>query len=112
MAGELQIFTSLDALVERTNSLIASRADYRSRAETAEAELLSLRETVREQQKHIRQLEKNRAPGPVIVDKSVSFSKIVSDKLADSADAAEIRQKLDEYIGHIDRCIAQLSNLS
>ncbi len=112
MISELQIFTSLDALVQRTEKLVALQADYKNRAERAEAEVVTLKETVREQQKLIRQLEKNKTSGTAIVDKSTSFSKIVSDKLADTAEAAEIRQKIDEYIDHIDRCIAQLSTLS
>ncbi len=112
MISEIQLFTTLDTLMQRTETLVMLEADYRKRAQKAEAEVITLKETVREQQKQIRQLEKNKVSGTAIVDKSTSFSKIVSDKLANTADAAEIRQKLDEYIGHIDRCIAQLSTLS
>ena len=112
MATEVQLFTTLDALVERTDTLVALTKSYQDRIAETETEIEALRGTVREQQKQIRELQKKKTSGTGIVDKSVSFSKIVSDKLAETADAAEIKQKLDDYIGHIDRCIAQLSNLS
>jgi 7-cyano-7-deazaguanine synthase in queuosine biosynthesis len=112
MNSESQLFTTLDALIHRTETLVALKTDYEQRAKAAEAEVITLRETVRLQQKQIRQLEKNQVSGTAIVDKSVSFSKLVSDKLANTTDAADIKQKLDEYIDCIDRCIAQLSTLS
>jgi regulator of replication initiation timing len=112
MISELQLFTTLDTLEQRLGRLIGLNSEYRQRLDQLVLENDTLKDTVREQQKQIREFQKSKTSGTQIVDKSIKFSKIVSDNLAQTADSADIKQKLDAYIRDVDRCIAYLSDLS
>jgi hypothetical protein len=49
---------------------------------------------------------------PPAFTKSKDFGKLVSSNLPDAVAREEVKQKLDEYIRDLDRCITHLSTLS
>lgn len=123
MASEFRIITQLDALLRKTDLLTQLLAETRQRVVQLELENETLRESSRDYQnqlkeakereaKALREVSKKPAESPQSFHYPKQIGKIVSDNPANMVSNAEIKQKLDEYIQEIDRCIAHLSTLS
>lgn len=123
MASEFRIITQLDALIQKTALLMQSLDDARQRIAQLERENEALHESRRDYQNQLKEAKEKEAKLPKEVSKKPAelpqpfinpkeIGKIVSDNPAKMVSNAEIKQKLDEYIQEIDRCIAHLNNLS
>ena len=87
-------------------------AQQRQRTEQLERENEDLQNTIREQQNQLKQQQKKAVDTSPSFTKSKDFGKLVSSNLPDAVAREEVKQKLDEYIRDLDRCIAHLSTLS
>lgn len=105
MASEFQLIALIETLGQKTETLTGLLAEARQRISQLEVEN-------KDQQNQLKQYQKKGIDSQSIFLKSTNFGKIVSDNLNDTVTSAEIKQKLDEYIQEIDRCIAHLSTLS
>ncbi len=102
----------LEDVEHRVFDLTVLAAQYQQRIKELEQENNTLQETLREQQNLVKQAQKRAADNPPPAAKSKDFSKLVLSNLPDAVAREEVKQKLDEYILDIDRCIAHLSALS
>lgn len=112
MASEFQIILQLDALIQKTETLTRSLAEARQRVDHLESENKRLQTSIQEQERQLKDLPKKPAELQETFLNPKEIVKIVSDNPASKVSNAELKQKLDEYIQEIDRCIAHLSNLS
>ncbi len=87
-------------------------AQQKQRIEQLERDNADHLETIRKQQNQSKQQLKKEVESPPAFTKSKDLSKLVSSNLPDAVAREEVKQKLDEYIRDIDRCIAHLSTLS
>lgn len=87
-------------------------AKQQQRIKQLEEEKTNLQQLNREQQNQLKQQPKKAVEVPQPFTKSKDFGKLVSSNLPDAVAREEVKQKLDEYIRDLDRCIAYLSTLS
>ena len=102
----------LEDFEHRIFDLTERVAQQRQRIEQLEGENKTHQETIRKQNGQLRQQPKKVLDSPVPLTKSKDFSKLVSSNLPDAVAREEVKQKLDEYIRDLDRCITHLSTLS
>ena len=106
----------LTALIERFEQNVARAkqhtAELQKRVGELEDENKGLVLTNRTLEKDLRAAEKKLTAPPPALTKPKELSKLVSDNLADTVASAQLKQKIDEYIREIERCIAYLSTLS
>ncbi len=109
MIGEFHLLALLNDFELKVARMSELYDGVRQRVLELEKEKADLQKTVQEQES---QLKKKGDDLPINLALSKDLSKIVGDNLTESVKSAELKQKLDEYIREIDRCIAHLSNLS
>ena len=112
MASEFQVILLLDALLKKSEVLTRLLDEARLRVDQLTSENQTLQNTVNDYQNQVKQLQRKANESPQIFINPKDLSKIVSDNPTNTVSNAEIKQKLDEYIREIDRCIAHLSSLS
>jgi predicted nucleic acid-binding Zn-ribbon protein len=112
MVSESRLFVLLEDFEHKIFDLTERIAQQRQRTEQLERENEDLQNTIREQQNQLKQQQKKAVDTPPSFTKSKDFGKLVSSNLPDAVAREEVKQKLDEYIRDLDRCIAHLSTLS
>ena len=112
MALGSRLFVLLEDFEHRVFDLTVRTAQQQQRIKDLEQENNDLQEALREQQNLVKLSQKRVAENPQPATKSKDFSKLVLSNLPDAVAREEVKQKLDEYILDIDRCIAHLSTLS
>ncbi len=112
MGSEFQVILQLDALIQKSEVLIRLLDEARLRVQQLESENETLQNTLKDYQNQVKQLQRKPNESAQVFLNPKDLSKIVSDNPTNTVSNAEIKQKLDEYIREIDRCIAHLSSLS
>lgn len=112
MASESRIFVLLEDFEHKIFELTERVAQQRQRILDLENENAQLQKDIRNQQQQLKQQPKKAADVPLPFTKSKDFVNLVSSNLPDAVAREEVKQKLDEYIRDLDRCIAHLSTLS
>lgn len=118
MASEFQIIMQLEALAQKIEIQTRLLTEARQQTGQLQDENKTLLATIRDYErqlkeaKELKEVPKKPAQLPQIVINPKEIVKIVSDNPANTVSNAELKQKLDEYIQEIDRCIAHLSTLS
>lgn len=102
----------IESFEHKLARLVDRSARLKNRIQVLEEDNETLRSTVREQEKQIKQFHKKQPSAKQSFTNSKEFGKIVVNNLADTAASAELKQRLDEYIREIERCIEHLSTLS
>ncbi len=112
MASEFQIIALVDQLERKIELLKGTCEDAKQQVARLEQENASLRESQKEQQDQIKELQKKTVNSPKNAPKPKDFGKLVKDNLSSTDTNAELKKQLDAYIREIERCIAYLSSLS
>ncbi|ARK11416.1 hypothetical protein [Fibrivirga algicola] len=112
MVSESRLFVLLEDFEHRVFDLTERVAQQRQRIEQLERENTDHQNTIRDLQNQVKQQQKKAVDAPPAFTKSKDLSKLVSSNLPDAVAREEVKQKLDEYIQDLDRCIAHLSTLS
>jgi uncharacterized coiled-coil protein SlyX len=112
MVSESRLFVLLEDFEHKVFDLTERLAQQKQRIEQLERENADQQNTIREQQNQLKQQQKKAADSQPSFTKSKDFGKLVSSNLPDAVAREEVKQKLDEYIQDLDRCIAHLSTLS
>ncbi len=118
MASEFQIIMQLDALAQKVEIQSRLLREARQRVKDLETDnaILNKRllafESLEKEPKELKAVPKKPAESPKPFLNPKEMVKIVSDNPTSTVSNAELKQKLDEYIQEIDRCIAHLNNLS
>ena len=112
MATENQLFANIDSFEHKVAQLVGHVTRLSNRIKSLEDDNTNLRSTIRDQEKQIKELQKKQPGTKQSFTNSKEFGKIVVNNLADTATSTEIKQRLDEYIQEIERCIEYLSTLS
>ncbi|MDH4462308.1 MAG: hypothetical protein ACOVOW_01855 [Spirosomataceae bacterium] len=107
---EFQIRTQIDSLEIKLRKVAMRFFEMKSQLEQALKENEDLRKLVIETQKENQELQKKLNEQEKNFKKSDNFTKIVSDNLKNTGNTAELKERLDEYIAEIEKCISQLSN--
>lgn len=102
----------LEDFEHKVTDLTEHVAQQQQRIKQLEDEAKEHQNTIRKQNIQLRQLPKKATETAPPLTKSKDFSKLVSSNLPDAVAREEVKQKLDEYIRDLDRCIAHLSTLS
>lgn len=92
LSSELQ---SLELLLQK---LVAAHEDLKNEVKHLRSENAALRSRMEHKEAEINNFQNK-----------IKISKIVDGIAVDKDETAELKQKLNEYIKEIDRCIAQLS---
>ncbi|RYF73888.1 MAG: hypothetical protein EOO39_09595 [Cytophagaceae bacterium] len=112
MVSESRLFVLLEDFEHKVFDLTERVAQQKQRIEQLEREITDQQKTIRENQDLSKRQQKKVVETPPAFTKSKDLSKLVSSNLPDAVAREEVKQKLDEYIRDIDRCIAHLSTLS
>ena len=112
MISDSRLFVLLEDFEHKVADLLEHIAQQQQRIKQLEGEIKDHKDTIRKQSIQIRQLPKKATESASPPTKSKDFSKLVSSNLPDAVAREEVKQKLDEYIRDLDRCIAHLSTLS
>ncbi|MEZ0486912.1 hypothetical protein [Fibrella aquatica] len=112
MVSESRLFVLLEDFEHKVFDLTERLAQQRQRIEQLERENADHQKTIREHQEQLKRHQKKGVDSPPAFTKSKDFGKLVSSNLPDAVAREEVKQKLDEYIRDLDRCITHLSTLS
>ncbi|MEZ0609828.1 hypothetical protein ACAW74_15025 [Fibrella sp. WM1] len=112
MISGSRLFVLLEDFEHKIFDLTELVAQQKQRIAHLESENNRLNEQLRDQQNQLKQQTKKAADTPPALTKSKDFGKLVSSNLPDAVAREEVKQKLDEYIRDLDRCITYLSTLS
>ena len=93
-----RINSELQALERKLILLINEQKNLRSKNNLLEQQKRELEEQLNARNEQIQSFQNQ-----------IKISKIAGSVGADRKDASELKKKIDEYIGEIDRCIAHLS---
>jgi predicted nuclease with TOPRIM domain len=108
--SQIQIFARFSVLEQKLKTLAENYVEMKKDFEETKGENENLKKVLndtlkenQELQKKINQQEKN-------FKKSDKFTKIAVSNLKSTGNPVQLKEKLDEYILEIEKCISQLSN--
>ncbi|MEA5256601.1 hypothetical protein VB264_02325 [Arcicella aquatica] len=104
-----QIRTQFEALEIKLRNVVLRYKDLQTRLELATRENESLKHTLADTLKENQELNKKLNQRVKNFKKSDKITKIAVNNLNSTGNPAELKEKLDQYILEIDRCISQLS---
>lgn len=107
---EAQIFTRFSSLEKKLRGLVENYIEVKEQLEEAKLDNENLRKSLSEAQKENQELQKKLNQQVKNFKKSDKFTKIAVNNLKSTGNTAELKEKLDEYILEIEKCISQLSN--
>jgi regulator of replication initiation timing len=107
---ESQIFTRFSSLEKKLRGLVDNYVEIKEQLEEAKLDNENLRRSLSEAQKENQELQKKLNQQIKNFKKSDKFTKIAVNNLKSTGNTAELKEKLDEYILEIEKCISQLSN--
>lgn len=90
--------SNLGTLERKINLLISDRKSMKEEVSLLQKENEQLRSLVKEREEQISSFQNQ-----------IKISKIVNEMDTDGGDSPELKEKIDEYIKEIDKCLAHLS---
>ncbi len=108
--SQIQIFSRFNALEQKIRGLAENYVEMKRAFEEAKAENDNLRKVLNETLKDNQDLQKKLNQQVKNFKKSDKFTKIVVGNLKSTGNPVQLKEKLDEYILEIEKCISQLSN--
>ncbi|MDI9878220.1 hypothetical protein [Flectobacillus longus] len=106
---EFQIRTIIDSLEVKLRKLVMAYTELKDQLKESQKEKELLKKKIIEIEKENLDLQKKLNEQSKNFKKSDKFTKIVTNNLKNAGDPAELKEKIDEYILEIDKCISQLS---
>lgn len=107
---ESQILTRFNSLEIKLKGLLKDYIEVKKLLREVKIQNEKLRIDLYNTQKENQELQKNLNQERKNFKKSDKFTKIVVDNLKSTGNPAELKEKIDEYILEIEKCINQLSN--
>ena len=108
--AEYQILTRFSSLEMKLKGLLKDYIEVKKQLIEVKNENEKLRNDLYESQKENQELQKNLNQQIKNFKKSDKFTKIAVNNLKSTGNPAELKEKIDEYILEIEKCINQLSN--
>ena len=112
MISEFQIVALIEQLEGKITQLNQQYDKALKTISRLETERDTLRKDLRKAESEAKKQEKKLQNAEKKSPKSKEIGKIVSNKLSVTDTNAELKQQLDEYIRHLEGCIAHWSSLS
>ena len=106
---EFQIRTIIDSLEVKLRKLVMAYTDLKDQLKESQKEKELLQKKIIEIERDNLELQKKLNEQSKNFKNSDKFTKIVANNLKNAGDPAELKEKIDEYILEIDKCISQLS---
>lgn len=108
--AESQILTRFSSLEIKLKGLLKDYIEVKKQLSEVKIENEKLRNDLCNAEKETQELQKNLNQQKKNFKKSDKFTKIAVNNLKSTGDPAELKEKIDEYILEIEKCITQLSN--
>ena len=106
---EFQIRTIIDSLEVKLRKLVMAYTELKDQLKESQKEKELLKKKIIEMERDHLELQKKLNEQSKNFKNSDKFTKIVANNLKNAGDPAELKEKIDEYILEIDKCITQLS---
>ena len=106
---EFQIRTIIDSLEVKLRKLVMAYTELKDQLKESQKEKELLKKKIIEMEREQLELQKKLNEQTKNFKNSDKFTKIVANNLKNAGDPAELKEKIDEYILEIDKCISQLS---
>jgi regulator of replication initiation timing len=107
---ESQILTRFNSLEIKLKGLLKDYIEVKKQLGEVKIENEKLRTDLFNSQKESQELQKDLNQERKNFKKSDKFTKIAVNNLKSTGNPAELKEKIDEYILEIEKCITQLSN--
>jgi ABC-type uncharacterized transport system substrate-binding protein len=107
---ELLILTRFNSLEIKLKGLLKDYIEVKKQFSEVKVENEKLRNDLFDSQKDNQELQKILNQERKNFKKSDKFTKIAVNNLKSTGNPAELKEKIDEYILEIEKCITQLSN--
>ncbi len=104
-----ELIAQFEQIEKRLLEVLAERNDLRRQLTDSNEERELLRNRVKEQGDYIKKLQKKQESLQNNFQKQFNITKIVHSIGADGKETAKLKEKIEEYIQDIDKCIAYLS---
>lgn len=108
--AESQILTRFSSLEIKLKGLLKDYIEVKKQLSEVKIENEKLRNNLSDAQKETQELQKDLNQQKKNFKKSDKFTKIAVNNLKSTGNPAELKEKIDEYILEIEKCINQLSN--
>ena len=108
--AESQILTRFSSLEIKLKGLLKDYIEVKKQLSEVKIENEKLRNDLCNAEKEVQELQKNLNQQKKNFKKSDKFTKIAVNNLKSTGNPAELKEKIDEYILEIEKCINQLSN--
>ena len=108
--SQILIFSRFNALEQKLRGLSENYVEMKKSFEETKKENENLRKVLNETLKENQELQKKLNQQVKNFKKSDKFTKIAVSNLKSTGNPVELKEKLDEYILEIEKCINQLSN--
>lgn len=106
---EFQIRTIIDSLEVKLRKLVMAYTELKDQLKESQKEKELLKKKIIDMERDHLELQKKLNEQSKNFKNSDKFTKIVANNLKNAGDPAELKEKIDEYILEIDKCISQLS---
>ena len=107
---ELLILTRFNSLEIKLKGLLRDYIEVKKQLSEVKTDNEKLRNELYDSQKGNQELQKSLNQERKNFKKSDKFTKIAVNNLKSTGNTAELKEKIDEYILEIEKCINQLSN--
>lgn len=107
---ELLILTRFNSLEIKLKGLLRDYIEVKKQLSEVKTDNEKLRNELYDSQKENQELQKSLNQERKNFKKSDKFTKIAVNNLKSTGNTAELKEKIDEYILEIEKCINQLSN--
>lgn len=107
---ELLILTRFNSLEIKLKGLLRDYIEVKKQLSEVKTDNEKLRNELYDSQKENQELQKSLNQERKNFKKSDKFTKIAVNNLKSTGNPAELKEKIDEYILEIEKCINQLSN--
>ncbi len=108
--ADSKTFNQFSTLERKLQGLIDHYTALKGELEETKNENENLRQSLYDSQKENQELQKNLNQERKNFKKSDKFTKIAVNNLKSTGNPVDLKEKLDEYILEIEKCINQLSN--
>ena len=108
--SQILIFTRFNALEQKLRGMAENYGEMKRIFEETRLDNDNLRKVLNETLKENQDLHKKINQQVKNFKKSDKFTKIAVNNLKSTGNPVQLKEKLDEYIVEIERCISQLSN--
>jgi regulator of replication initiation timing len=108
--SQIQIFTRFNALEQKLKVLAENYVEMKRAFDESKKDNENLRNVLNDTLKENQELQKKLNQQVKNFKKSDKFTKIAVSNLKSTGNPVQLKEKLDEYILEIEKCISQLSN--